>query len=216
MPWESEKQLLRALYRKRAKHYDITANFYYLFGFREFAYRKKAVAALGLSAGDTVVEIGCGTGLNLCYLQKQVGPRGRIIGVDMTDEMLRRAQRRIQNKGWTNVELIQTDAAEYEFPEGVQGILSTFAITLIPEYDQIIRKGAEALRPGGRWVVLDLKLPPRWPRWLVRAGVAVSRPFGVTLDLAERHPWESLATYLPRYQQMELYGGLAYIAAGEK
>lgn len=53
---------LTALYRKRAKRYDWTANRYYLIGFREWAYRKKAVAALCLMRGDTVVEIGCGTG----------------------------------------------------------------------------------------------------------------------------------------------------------
>lgn len=56
---------LKALDRKRSRWYDFTANLYYLLGFREWAYRKKAVAALNLKPGDTVVEIGCGTGLNL-------------------------------------------------------------------------------------------------------------------------------------------------------
>jgi demethylmenaquinone methyltransferase/2-methoxy-6-polyprenyl-1,4-benzoquinol methylase len=51
-------------YRKRAKNYDFAANLYYLMGFRINAYRKQAVKALQLQQGDTVVEIGCGTGLN--------------------------------------------------------------------------------------------------------------------------------------------------------
>jgi ubiquinone/menaquinone biosynthesis C-methylase UbiE len=59
---------LICLYRKRAKRYDWTANLYYLIGFREWAYRKKAIAALSLNKGDTVVEIACGTGLNFALL----------------------------------------------------------------------------------------------------------------------------------------------------
>jgi len=50
------------LYRRRARRYNLTANLYYLIGYREYAYRKRAVAALDLAPGDTVVEIGCGTG----------------------------------------------------------------------------------------------------------------------------------------------------------
>jgi len=52
------------LYRKRAANYDWSANLYYLIGFREFKYRKMAIQQLQLQVGDTVVEIGCGTGLN--------------------------------------------------------------------------------------------------------------------------------------------------------
>ncbi|MEW6586284.1 MAG: hypothetical protein AB1442_11825 [Nitrospirota bacterium] len=59
------KDEIVALYRKRAGYYDFTANLYYLMGFREQAYRKKALRMLNLKNGDTVVEIGCGTGLNL-------------------------------------------------------------------------------------------------------------------------------------------------------
>ncbi len=83
------------IYRKRAKHYDVSANLYYLIGFREYAYRRKAVAALKLQPGDTVVEIGCGTGLNFPLLQQAVGPEGRLIGVDLTDSMLEQARQRV-------------------------------------------------------------------------------------------------------------------------
>lgn len=53
------KASISRVYRKRARHYDVTANFYYLLGFREFAYGRMAVDALGLQQGDCVVEIGC-------------------------------------------------------------------------------------------------------------------------------------------------------------
>ena len=137
------------VYRKRARRYDLTANVYYLLGFREWAYRKRAIAALGLRPGDTVVEIGCGTGLNFGLLEERIGPQGRLIGVDLTDAMLSRARERVRDKGWRNVELVECPAASFRFPPGIDGILSTFALTLEPEYDQVIERGAEALEPGG-------------------------------------------------------------------
>ena len=105
------------IYRGRAKGYDFRSNFYYLIGYRLQAYRKKAVKELQLKAGDTVVEIGCGTGLNLSVLQKTVGSRGRVIGVDATDTMLNRAKNKVKKNDWQNVELVLDDAVEYQFPK---------------------------------------------------------------------------------------------------
>lgn len=58
------KDQIKELYVRRARNYNFTANLYYLIGFREYYYRKQAVKELNLKPGDTVVEIGCGTGLN--------------------------------------------------------------------------------------------------------------------------------------------------------
>ena len=89
---------VRHIYKKRAKRYDLTAQLYYLFGFREWAYRKRAVEKLKLKDGDTVVEIGCGTGLNFALIQKIIGENGKIIGVDITKEMLKEAEKRVKEK----------------------------------------------------------------------------------------------------------------------
>ncbi|MFQ6673657.1 MAG: class I SAM-dependent methyltransferase, partial [Fidelibacterota bacterium] len=177
--------------------------------------RKKAVDSLNLSEGDTVVEIACGTGLNFPRLQQFVGPGGKIIGVDLTDNMLAQAGRRVERNGWSNVELVQSDAGSYTFPHGIGGVISTFALTLIPDYDQVIRKGAEALVPGKRLVILDLKLASGAPLWLVKIGVFFSSPFGVTLEMAERHPWESVDGYLKDTSVEEMYFGFVYMAKGE-
>lgn len=210
------KQELVGLYRKRSRRYDFTANLYYLLGFREWAYRKKAVAALNLKPGDTVVEIGCGTGLNFPLLHKAVGEGGRIIGVDLTEAMLDAARQRVARKGWTNVELIHSDAADFEFPAGVNGIISTFALTLSPDYDDVIRRGAEALSPGGRFVVADLKLPTGWSGLFLPVLMPLFRPFGVTRDLADRHPWESLQRHFDESTMREMYFGYTYVATGSK
>jgi len=209
----NRSELIR-LYRKRAKRYDWTANLYYLIGFREWAYRKKAVAALSLKKGDTVVEIACGTGLNFALLEDAVGPEGKVIGVDVTDSMLSVAEDRIRAKGWRNVSLVHSDAVEYVFPERVDGILSTFAITLVPEFDEVIRKGAAALVSGGRWVVADLKMPESRLSRIAPVLLPLLRPFGVTLDLASRHPWESMERHMGSVAVEETYFGFAYIAWG--
>lgn len=207
---------IQQVYGERAKNYNFTANLYYLIGFREYAYRRKAVHVLNLQRGDTVVEISCGTGLNFPLLQDAVGPAGRIVGVDLTEAMLEQARRRVERHGWTNVELIHSDAALYTFPGHVDGIFSTFAITLIPEFDEIIKKGTEALKPNKRWVVLDFKLPTNGLAFLVPLAVTIMKPFGVSQDLADRHPWESIQHHMQNLTMKELYGGFAYIATGTK
>ena len=210
------KSQIIQLYRKRAANYDWSANLYYLIGFREFKYRKLAVQKLRLQPGDTVVEIGCGTGLNFPLLVRAVGPEGKVIGVDLTDKMLAMARTRVAKNNWANVELVQTDATEYSFPDKVNGIISTFAITLIPEYEEVIRRGAETLAPQGRMVIADMRKPDRWPSWIVNFMVRITQPFGTSLDITLRKPWEAMERYLANTGVTKLYGGFSYISWGKK
>ena len=208
------KENIAGLYQKRAGWYDLSANSYYLIGIRESAYRRMAVQALRLSPGDTVVEIGCGTGLNFDLLQERIGPRGQIVGVDLTPEMLSKAGERVKRRGWSNVRLIQSDASAFEFPRPVEGVISTFALTLVPDYDRVIEHAARALGQGRRLVILDFKLPD-WPAWLINLFVVLTRPFGVTRDLGDRHLWESVDRHFDAVTFKELYFGGIYICAGQ-
>lgn len=210
------KNQIIQLYRKRAANYDCSANLYYLIGFREFKYRKLAIQKLQLKSGDTVVEIGCGTGLNFPLLAGAVGPEGKVIGVDLTDKMLAEAKARVIKNDWSNVDLVQADATHYSFPDNINGIISTFAITLIPGYEEIIQRGSEALAPQGRMVVADLRKPDRWPMWIVNFMVWITRPFGTSLDITRRKPWEAIQTHLTKTSFTKLYGGFTYISTGEK
>jgi ubiquinone/menaquinone biosynthesis C-methylase UbiE len=214
----STEQVLRT-YRDRARRYDITANLYYLMGFPISATRRQAVQALALQPGGTVVEVGCGTGLNFPLLEQAVGPSGRVIGVDLTDAMLAQAQRRVRARGWKNVTLVQADAAEFDFPPGVDAILSTYALSLVPRCAEVIAHGSQALAPGGRMAVLDLKVPLRWPRWLIRAGLAAVKPFATGEVWMARRPWEAIRAGmqdgLAGISWTEFYFGVAYLAAGQ-
>jgi len=204
----------RQLYRRRAKHYDATMWIFRAFGFRMDHYRRRSVESLGLKPGDTVVELGCGTGLNLPLLRAVVGAEGRVIGVDLTDAMLNVARERVRRAGWNNVDLVQADLAEYDLPPGTAAVLSTFVITLVPEYDAVVRKAAMAMAPGGRIGILDFRRPERWPEPLVRLAVWMNSPFGVTLDLEHRHPWESVRRHAQEVYFEEFYAGAVYLAVG--
>ena len=123
---------------------------------------------------------------------------------------------RISRERWTNVKLLQADFAHWQFPADVSAVYSTFAITLVSEYEQVIKRASRALRPGGTMAVLDMKEPASWPRWLVKLAVWLNKPFGVSLDLADRHPWESIGRYLRQTSYKEYYFGAIYVCAGRK
>lgn len=210
------KEETRDLYRRRARRYDTSVRLFQMFGLNLERYRREAVAALGLQPGDQVVELGCGTGLNFAYVQQRIGPEGRIIGVDLTDAMLAVAKDRIARERWYNVELVQADVAEWRVPDGVSAVFSVLALTLLPEYDAVIKRVSHALKPGGRLAILDMKQPLGWPTWLVRFVAWLNKPFGVSLDLATRHPWDSVQRYLTKTEFKEYYFGALYLCVGQR
>ncbi|NEN04354.1 methyltransferase domain-containing protein [Diaminobutyricibacter tongyongensis] len=212
------RERLIAIYRKKAKHYDVTSRLYPAPGYPQRSQRARVVQALGLRAGDTVVDIACGTGLNFPLVEKVIGPGGRIVGVDLTDAMLARAWDRVEENGWSNVSLVQADAAEFAFPAEVDAILSTYALTQVPESGRAIARGAAALTTGGRWVVLDLKIPDSTPRWLSRLGIAAVRTSASLDEWVMRRPWETIREAMEETLDdpswTELCFGTAFLAAG--
>jgi demethylmenaquinone methyltransferase/2-methoxy-6-polyprenyl-1,4-benzoquinol methylase len=207
-------------YRKKAKHYDITSRLYPVPGYPQRAQRLRAVQALGLRAGGSVVDLACGTGLNFPLIQEMIGPGGRIVGVDLTDAMLARAQDRIETNGWSNISLVQADAAEFDFPTEVDAILSTYALSQVPECAEVIAHGAAALSGGGRWVVLDLKVPDNTPGWLAQLGTTIVRPFASIDEWTMRRPWEAIRAAMQEEltdpSWTELFFGTAFLAAGSR
>ena len=217
---DNTREHLVETYRKKAKHYDLTSRFYPVPGYPQRAQRLQAVRALGLRPGATVVDVACGTGLNFLLLEQAIGPNGRIVGVDLTDAMLGQARQRIETNGWRNVTLVQADAAEFDFPTEVDAILSTYALSHVPDCGDVIAHGAAALSRGGHWVVLDLKAPDNVPRWLAQLGIAVGRRFGSIDEWARRRPWEAvhaaMQDELADLSWTELCFGTAFLAAGSR
>jgi ubiquinone/menaquinone biosynthesis C-methylase UbiE len=214
------RERLIETYRKKAKHYDITSRFYPVPGYPQRTQRLRAVQALRLRPGASVVDMACGTGLNFSLIQQLIGPGGRIVGVDLTDAMLAQARRRIETNGWTNVSLVQGDATDFDFPTEVDAILSTYALSHVPECGEVIAHGAAALASGGRWAVLDLKVPDNAPRWLAQLGIASVRPFASIDEWFVRRPWEAVRVamqdQLADPSWSELFFGTAFLAAGSR
>jgi ubiquinone/menaquinone biosynthesis C-methylase UbiE len=217
---DSTQEHLIEAYRKKAKHYDITSRLYPAPGYPQRTQRLQAVQALGLRAGDIVVDMACGTGLNFPLLERAVGPGGRIVGVDLTDAMLDRAQDRVEANGWSNISLVQADAADFDFTTQVDAILSTYAMTQVPECAEVIAHGAAALSPGGCWAVLDLKVPGGTPGWLAQLGTASMRPFTSIDEWIRRRPWEAIRAAMREelvdLSWTELFFGTAFLAAGSR
>ncbi len=213
MPEENAR--LIALYQKQAKDYDQSG----IHGLD--AFRREAVERLELKRGDLVVDLGCGTGLNFALLQEAIGETGRIIGVDLTDAMLEQARRRVAKAGWKNVELVQADAACYAFPAQVNGILSTFALTFVPQAPQVIQNGCRALAPLGRWVVLDMAWPAAWPVWFhhLLFFLPLSR-YGITGEVVRRRPWQTvwstMQQSLVEVERQPFWMGFFYLAWGQQ
>jgi ubiquinone/menaquinone biosynthesis C-methylase UbiE len=217
-PLDPEQERLIETYRRKAEHYNVVSRLYPVPGYPQQTQRRQAVRALGLRPGATVVDLACGTGQNFPLIEQAIGPGGRIIGVDLTDAMLAQAQRRIDDDGWRNVSLVQGDAADYSFPAELDAILSTYALSHVPECGAVIARGAEALAPGGCWVVLDLKAPDNAPRLLARLGLALGRPFGSIDEWHARRPWEELRAAMQDLpgdlSWSELCFGTAFLAVG--
>ena len=214
------RERLIATYRKKARHYDVTSRLYPVPGYPQRSQRLRTVQALSLRPGATVIDIACGTGLNFPIIEKIIGPGGQIVGVDLTDAMLAHARDRVKAHGWSNVSLVQSDAAEYAFPSGVDAIVSTYAMSQVPECAQVIAHGAAALSAGGRWAVLDLKVPDSTPGWLIRLSTAVVQPRGSLDEWIMRRPWDAIRAAMQHeltdLSWTPLTFGTAFLAAGSR
>lgn len=123
--------------------------------------RAAAVERLRLREGDTVLEVGCGTGRNFRHLQRAIGAEGRLVGFDYSGEMLAAANRLCRRRGWRNVTLVQGDAAALDVGEGgFDGVLSVLAMSVIPDHRQALERCRDVLRPGGVLSVCDARLFP--------------------------------------------------------
>jgi S-adenosylmethionine-diacylgycerolhomoserine-N-methlytransferase len=146
---------LQRFYRWNAPIYDLT-RWVLLRG------RKEAVAALALSEGDTVLEVGCGTGWNLARMRDRVGQTGCVVGVDLSAPMLARAARRVGPRvggDGPSVALVRADAAYLPLRCEFDAVLMAFALTMIPDWRAAIQWACDCLRPGGTLVVVDF-CPP--------------------------------------------------------
>ncbi len=171
MPGTQTTEGTQAHYDDFSRRYDLTALI-----LRRF--HRQAVAALGARPGDTVYDLGCGTGLLFERLVEAVGPTGRVIGVDLSAGMLDVARARVEQHGWDNVEIVQADLTAYTGPEPADAAIFCLSLSTIPVYEAILARCAALVKPGRRIVVADSwKHHSRWYHRLSRAWIDLKAPY---------------------------------------
>lgn len=141
---------------------------------REASFRRRAIETLDPGAGEDVLEVGCGSGNSFESLRAGVGPGGSVVGLDVSEGMVRSARARIRDAGWTNVHVVLGDARRPPMPaERFDAAYATMSLSAVPDPERAIASTASVLRPGGRFVVLDARPFQRWP-WRLANPVVVA------------------------------------------
>ncbi|SDY66278.1 Methylase involved in ubiquinone/menaquinone biosynthesis [Modestobacter sp. DSM 44400] len=209
------------------RRYDLIARGYDLISLERWLYarpRARALALLGAQPGDTVLDLGCGTGLNFPALVQAVGDTGRVIGVDASAGMLTAAADRVRGAGWNNVTLIHDDITDITGaltrgglnPEAVDAVTACYVLSLLDDDTPVWRALAARAATGPfRMALAELAPPdtaPHWqrPGWRLLARLGGARPRGSS----SHSPWRALHRLAGDAVLEEFHGGHVRVAVG--
>lgn len=112
-----------------------------------------------IKPGETVLDLGCGGGIDTVIAARRTGPRGRVIGLDFLPEMLSRTRAAADSAGLDNVETLEGEMEAIPLPDNsVDHVLSNGAINLSPRKARVLAECARVLRPGGGFCVSDIAI----------------------------------------------------------
>jgi len=175
-------------------------------------WRELLVKTLAVEPGDTVLDIGCGTGLCLPGLQHKIGPTGTIVGIDASQHMLDIAATRVTDNHWRNVQLIAAPIDQAVIGETADAALFCAVHDILQSPTALANVFAH-LRPGAAVASIGGQQPHPW-LWPLRLWVAdLHGPF-ITDFAGFDQPWKLLAEYVPDLQVKHLGIGTGYLAHG--
>jgi demethylmenaquinone methyltransferase/2-methoxy-6-polyprenyl-1,4-benzoquinol methylase len=194
-----------ARYRRHAARYDASTH-------RTAHIRRRAIELLRLSPGQTVVDVGCGTGLSFGPIEDAIGSNGRLIGLDQSPEMLAGARRRVDAAGWGNVTLVETSAEDANIPNEIDAFLFHFAHDVLRSGEALDRLLARA-RAGAVVAVAGIKLFPWWTGPANVYVVLKARPYAASVR-GLRRPWSLLEQRLAEFDVAPALFGMGYVGSG--
>jgi SAM-dependent methyltransferase len=192
-------------YRRRAPYYDLELAVFE-------PVRRAAVARLAVQAGDTVVDVGCGTGLSLSLLRDKVGAHGRIVGIEQSPHMLERASARVREHHWGNVELIEGSVDESNFEGKADAALFHFTHDILRD-SLALGNIAHHLNPGAHVVASGLQWVSPWA-WPLNVFVLGAALHSVTSLSGLSRPWSLLAGYLDQVRVEPFMAGAVFVVSG--
>ncbi|MEX1167063.1 MAG: methyltransferase domain-containing protein [Hydrogenophaga sp.] len=198
-------QLSIARYRSKAAGYDTSAEF-------TMPLRRRAIGRLQLQPGQTVLDVGAGTGLSYALLRQGVGETGRVLAFEQSPDMFALAQQRVQREGWANVWHTNEPAESVQLPALADAVLFNYThdICRTPEaVANILRQ----VKPGARVAMAGMKFFPWWTGPLNLLPWLKNRPYNANAaDLWE--PWSHVAERCDGFEWHSTQWGMGYIASG--
>ena len=211
---EEEQDKAIRYYDKISGIYDFISNWYYKKA------RKYAIEKLKLKKEQTVLNMPCGTGVNFKYFQHYLKNTGLVVGIDLSNGMLKQAKQKIEKNRWTNIELQLENATmidqkwseEYSTSKGVKkvdAVLCDLGLSGLPEWENIVDNMLSISKPGGRIVILD------W--YLEKPGLLGEFIKWIGKGEVERPLWQYLQTKVADFE-LKWFGVFdgVFVASGVK
>ena len=201
----TDNEVSIALYRSKAEGYDASAEF-------TMPLRRRTIALLALQPGQTVLDVGAGTGLSYRWLRDGVGAQGRVLAFEQSPEMFELARQRVQREGWANVWHVNQPAETVRLPALADAVLFNYTHDICRNpvaVANILRQ----VRQGARVAMAGIKYFPWWTGPLNLLAWLKNRPYNARPgDLWS--PWSLVAAHCDGFAWAHTQWGMGYVASG--
>ena len=200
----TDNELSIERYRSKAAGYDESAEF-------TMPLRRRTIALLKLQPGQTVLDVGAGTGLSYALLRQGVGEQGRVLGFEQSPEMFAVGQQRVEKEGWANVWHAHQPAETVVMPGLADAVLFNYTHDIC-RTPAAVANIFRQVKPGARVAMAGIKFFPWWTGPLNLLAWLKNRPYNAkAADLWS--PWSLVAERCDGFEWQSTQWGMGYIAS---